>query len=92
MDRARPQAQQGLTVGRGSIADMLIEAPTGMLRRQAGHLAVPRDLGNDRCGGNGGTGRIALDEAAVLDLTVRQLEAVDKADRLPGAKLRQGQT
>ncbi|MCY1542267.1 hypothetical protein D9M68_780080 [compost metagenome] len=82
MDRCRSQATQGLQMHRGGIALMPGNAIAGILCIQQLHLAIPADLGQNRCGGDRRHLTIALDHSRARHLQARATIAVDQ--RQPG--------
>src|SRR5207302_5182946 len=69
--------------GRG-VADVFREAPTGVLQVGVAHVAVARDLGDDRRGGDRRAGRVAVHDRALRTTEVRHGEAVEQACDLAG--------
>ena len=64
------------------VADVLGEAPAGVLAVGVAHEAVARDLGDDRGGGDRRARRVAVDDRALLAAEVRHREAVEQAQHL----------
>ena len=77
MDGAGAEAGQGLQVVAGGIALVAGEAVAGVFAVEGGHFPVPGDLGENRCGGDGGNAAVAADDGPGSVLPVGAEVAVD---------------
>ena len=64
---------------RGSVALMILQSVGGVKRGELGHGAIARDLGDDRCGGDGGAAGVAIDDGDFQAGEAGLLVAVDEA-------------
>ena len=76
-------------LGRG-VANVLCEAPARMQSVRVTHVAVARDLGDDRRRRDRRAGGVAVDDRALRALEFRNREAVDQAHHFPGDAARHG--
>src|SRR5271155_5329550 len=80
MNWTRAVKGKGTRVFRGSVALMILQTVGGVKRGEFRHGAIPRDLGDDRRGGNGRTARIAVDDGDFPAGKTGFLIAIDEAE------------
>src|SRR5918998_6738455 len=78
--RRYAQALNRVAVLGRRVADVCRELPAWVQLVGAAHVAVAGDLRDDRGGGDGGGGRVALDDRALLVADVTDGEAIGQAD------------
>ena len=79
MNWARAVKGNGTRVFRGSVALMILQSVGGVKRGEFRHGAIPRDLGDDRRGGDGRAARVAIDNGEFRAGETGFLIAVDQA-------------
>ena len=65
---------------RGSVALMILQSVSRVKRGEFGHGPVPRDFGDDRGGGDGGTAGVAIDDGDFPAGETGFLIAIDQAE------------
>jgi len=75
---------------RGSVALMILQTVRGVKRAECDHGRIARDLGDDRCGGDGGAFRVTVNDGDFAAGQARALVAVDEAELRRGVQARDG--
>ena len=74
------EPRDGFEVIGGGVALVTIEPVARIAAVEVEHLAVPRDLGDDRRGGNGRAAPVAVQHTALRHRQIRDAERVDQHD------------
>jgi hypothetical protein len=69
---------------------MILQSIAGVKHGQLPHQAIPRDLGDDRCGGNGRTAGIAIDHSHLYATEAGFLISIDETQMGLNRKSRHG--